>query len=72
MKQEATMNPDDGRIPPDNMRPESQPHGTTADQISEMESEGPGGTVNDDAKPTCIPPPHPARTIPISGVTVVK
>ncbi len=30
------------RMPPDKPRPESQPHGTTKDQIDEMESEGQG------------------------------
>ena len=44
------MNPDDIRSPPDRERPESQPHGTTEDQIHEMESEGPGPT-KDGPKP---------------------
>ena len=35
-------NAKDQRIPRDKPRPESQPHGTTKDQIDEMESEGQG------------------------------
>ena len=62
------MNPNDGRIPTDKPRPESQPHGTTADQISEMESEGPVVTPKEAPKPTCIPSPHGTTAVPIPAV----
>ena len=61
------MNPDDRRVPTDKARPESQPHGTTADQISEMGSEGPG-TPAADAKPACVPAAHGTTAVPIPAV----
>ena len=48
-------------IPPDTLRPESQPHGTTEDQIHEMESEGPGAKVHPKPKGT---PPARAAAVP--------
>lgn len=50
------INPDDRRTPRDAERPESQPHGTTADQTNEMESEG-GGATKEAPKPTTVPIP---------------
>ena len=47
--------PGDRRVPPDKVRPESQPHGTTSDQIHEMESEGQGGTTKGNPKPKAPP-----------------
>ena len=41
------MNSSARRIPPANRRPESQPHGTTEDQIHGMESESPGAKPDD-------------------------
>jgi hypothetical protein len=66
------MNPNDIRTPPDHERPESQPHGTTEDQIHEMESEGPGGPTKDGPKPKCTPPPNRTTTVSIPSGTVVK
>jgi hypothetical protein len=71
MTQEATVNPNDRRNPPDNPRPESQPHGTTEDQINEMESEGQGSTAKEDPKPESTPPPN-RTTVSIPSGTVVK
>jgi hypothetical protein len=59
------MNPDDRRVIPDKPRPASQPHGTTEDQIHEMESEGPG--VQAGLKPKSTPPPHQTTTVAIPG-----
>jgi hypothetical protein len=66
------MNLNDISPPPDHERPESQPHGTTEDQIHEMESEGPGNPTQDGPKPTCTPPPNRTATVSIPGGTVVK
>jgi hypothetical protein len=59
------MNPSARRIPSDKLRPESQPHGTTEDQIHEMESEGPG--VKNDPKPSSPPPPGSTTTVSRTG-----
>ena len=59
------MNPDDRRAVPDKPRPESQPHGTTEDQIHDMESEGPSAPA--DLKPKSIPPPHQTTTVAMPG-----
>lgn len=40
----------------DTLRPESQPHGTTEDQIHEMESEGQGGAATQEMKPKPLAP----------------
>ena len=66
------MSPNDVRTPQDHERPESQPHGTTEDQIHEMESEGPGSPTKDGPKPKCTPPPNRTTTVSIPSDTVVK
>ena len=38
--EKATTQPINTKAPPEKARPESLPHGTTQDQINEMESEG--------------------------------
>src|SRR5665213_3738674 len=43
--EEATVNNNQQKTPQQPERPESQPHGTTSDQIAEMESEGPGASA---------------------------
>src|SRR5665213_1729901 len=59
--EEATVNNNQQKTPQQPERPESQPHGTTSDQIAEMESEGrqPGqaGQVGQVGKPDPQPPP---------------
>ena len=56
--------------PSDTRHPESVSHGTTADQISEMESEGPGAATpvtpvaRPDSRPTGrAPVPRPVRRV---------
>jgi hypothetical protein len=65
----ATMNSNDRGAAPDTLRPESQPHGTTEDQIHEMESEGQGGAAEKDAKPKSIAPPNNA-TVSVPATTM--
>jgi hypothetical protein len=66
------MNANDRRTPANNERPESQPHGTTEDQIHEMESEGQGHTTNEEPKPKATPPPNRTTPVSIPRGTVVK
>ena len=62
------MSPTDTKTLPDPVRPESKPHGTTADQINEMESEGQGGTPKEAPKPACAPAQHPTGVSIPAGV----
>lgn len=66
------MNLNASRPSPDHERPESQPHGTTDDQIHEMESEGPGGTAKDGPQPKSTPPPHRTTTVSMPKGKAVK
>jgi hypothetical protein len=66
------VNPPDTKTSPEPVRPESQPHGTTADQINEMESEGQGGTPKEAPKPACAPAPHQTTKVSIPRGTVAK
>jgi hypothetical protein len=44
------MNTNEQKSPRGPERPESKPHGTTADQIAEMESEGPGASAGQEGQ----------------------
>jgi hypothetical protein len=59
------MSPNNRRPPAADVHPTSLPHGTTQDQINEMESEGQGGATTGqgdpnkkEPKPVSTPPPH--------------
>ena len=66
------MSATDTKTLPDPERPESKPHGTTADQINEMASEGPGVTPREAPKDTCAPAPHRTTKGSTPGGTVAE
>ena len=66
------MNANDRRPSADQVRPEGQPHGTTEDQIHDMESEGQGHTTIEEPKPKATSPPNRTTPVSIPRGTVAK